>query len=176
MKKTLFILISLLAISCSNDDDSPKTDKTSISLVTGVTFRDTADDTGLQLGNPNSLANQRFVLYPNPANEFTYILAEQNVTDVWFVSAKAEKIYQDFNFSTVLNSNLYSEQTIILRSALSLSGLSTSNPRLNTSTLAEGYYKVFIKSGGVIYWDNLYKYDSENHDEAHMNAIKNFWK
>ncbi|RYJ36443.1 hypothetical protein NU08_4509 [Flavobacterium anhuiense] len=176
MKKILFILISLLAVSCSNDDKTPETDKTSINLVTGINVRNTADDTGLYLGNPNTLANQKFVLYPNPANETVYILAEQNVTNVWIVPATAEKIYQDFNFSSILNNNLYSEQSIISNSNLSLNGLSTNNPKLNISTLAKGYYKVFIKSGGVIYWDNLYKYESNGNNEEQFNTIKNFWK
>lgn len=176
MKKTLLILISILAISCSNDETNTQTDKTSINLVTGVHFRQTSDDPGLQLGNPNVLINNKFVIYPNPANESVNILAKETVTDVWFVASNPEKIHQEVNFSTILNTNLYSEQSIISHSKFSLNEKSSSNFSMNISTLPKGYYKVFVKIGGVIYWDNLYKYEDQNNNEEHFNTINNFWK
>ena len=57
MKNTLFILISILAISCNNDETDIQTDKNSINLVTGINCRQTSDDLGLKLGNPNILVN-----------------------------------------------------------------------------------------------------------------------
>lgn len=176
MKKTLLILISILAISCSKDETNTQTDKTSINLVTGVHFRQTSDDPGLQLGNPNILVNNKFLIYPNPANESVNILAKETVTDVWFVAANPEKIHQEVNFSTILNTNLYSEQSIISHSKLSLNEKSSSNFSMNISTLPKGYYKVFVKIGGVIYWDNLYRYDDKAYDEEEFIKINNFWK
>ncbi|MET3028461.1 hypothetical protein ABXT06_17400 [Flavobacterium sp. UW10123] len=176
MKKILFILISLLAISCSSDDNSPKTDKTSINLITGINFRLTTDDMGLKLGNPNSLVKNNFLIYPNPARSTLYISTQGTITAVWLVPANPEKIYQDVDFGTILNNSLYSEETIISNSKLSFNDLSTNNPKLDIRTLTTGYYKVFVKIGGVIYWDNLYVYTDAEDNEEHFNTIKNFWK
>ncbi|MEO5777203.1 MAG: hypothetical protein ABIQ27_09860 [Flavobacterium sp.] len=174
MKKGLFILISILALSC-NSDETNLTDKTAINLVTGVNFRQNFDDLPLQLGNPNVLVNDRFLIYPNPANETFYIVAQENVTDVWIVPANPEKIYQDEDFSIVLNTNSYTEQSIDPNSDVSLSGLSSGNISMDITTLEKGYYKVFVKIGGEIYWDNLYKYENGGNNEEQIAAILNFW-
>jgi hypothetical protein len=176
MKKPLFILISIWAISCNNDETNNQTDKNSINLVTGINCRQTSDDSGLKLGNPNILVNNKFLLYPNPSNESVYILAQENVTDVWFVSANPEKIHQDINFTNIFNSNLYTEQSIISNSTFSLSGQTSNSFKMNIGTLAKGYYKVFVKIGGKIYWDNLYKYENQGNNEEQFNKINDFWK
>lgn len=176
MKKYFFILISILAISCNKDETDIQTDETSINLITGVNFRATPDDSGLQHGNPNTLVKSKFLIYPNPANESVYISSQENVTDVWFVPANPEKIYQDVNFSNILSNNLYSEQYINSQSDFSLSGQSTKSFSMNIASLTKGYYKVFVKIGGIIYWDNLYKYDNNSNNEEEYSIINNFWK
>ncbi len=175
MKKGLFIFISILALGCNNDKTNPLTAKTAISLVTGINFRQNFDDLSLQLGNPNVLVNNKFLIYPNPANETFTIVSQDNVTDVWIVPANPEKIYQDVNFSTLLNTNLYSEQSINSNSNFSLSGQSSNNMSVNIATLAKGYYRVFVKIGGKIYWDNLYKYENQGNNEQQLTLITSFW-
>jgi hypothetical protein len=175
MKKKLFILISILAISCHNDETTAPTDKNALNLVTGVNFRQNPEDQQLQLGNPNALVNGKFIIYPNPAIESAFITAQGNVTDVWFVPANPEKIYQDVNFSSILNTNLYSEQSIISHSNFSVNGQSSNNISLNIGTLEKGYYRVFVKIGGEIYWDNFLKIDGEESNEEHFNTIVDFW-
>ncbi|MCR4030577.1 MULTISPECIES: hypothetical protein [Flavobacterium] len=177
MKKTLLILISILAISCSNDD-TPKTDKTSINLVTGINFRSTTDDLGLKLGNPNVLIKNNFLIYPNPArnNNYLYISTQGNITGVWFVPAKPEKIYQDVQFSTILKSDLYSEQSIASNATLSYNDLPANTTKLDITTLTTGYYKIFVKIGGTIHWDNLYVYSDAEDNEEYFVEVKNFWK
>lgn len=176
MKNTLFILISILAISCNNDETDIQTDKNSINLVTGINCRQTSDDLGLKLGNPNILVNNKFLLYPNPANESVQVLAQENVTDIWFVSANPEKIHQDINFTNIFNTNLYTEQSIISNSNFSFSGQTSNSFKMNIGTLPKGYYKVFVKIGGKIYWDNLYKYENQGNNEEQFNKINDFWK
>ncbi len=46
---------------------------------------------------------------------------------------------------------------------------------MNIGTLEKGYYRIFVKIGGVIYWDNLYKYENGGNNEEQFNAISNFW-
>lgn len=146
-----------------------------LKLVTRITFRQSPDDAPLELGNPNILTNNKFVIYPNPANSSVFIASEENVSDVWIVPAKPDKIYQDVNFSSVLSSGLYSEQTINTNSSIAITGQSSTNSTMNLGTLEKGYYRVFIKIAGVIYWDNLYKYDDAVGNEQQLTSIINYW-
>jgi hypothetical protein len=149
IKKIPFLLIAILALSCCSD--SGETDMNALKLVTGITFRQSPDDAPLELGNPNILTNNKFVIYPNPANSSVFIASEENVSDVWIVPAKPDEIYQDVNFSSVLSSGLYSEQTINTNSSIAITGQSSTNSTMNLGTLEKGYYRVFIKIAGVIY-------------------------
>lgn len=173
MKKTIILLILILALSCNSDND--QTNNTSLNLVTGVNFRQSPDDLSLQLGNPNVLVNDKFIMYPNPAIETLQIVTQENVSDIWIVTAKPEKIYQDLDFSNVLNTNLYSEQSVIYNSEISLNGQSSDNIAMNIEGLEKGYYRVFVKIGGVLYWDNLYKNDDQGNSEEHIASLINFW-
>lgn len=174
MKKKVLFLIAILSLSCSNNENSNPED-TALNLITGINCRQTVDDLPLELGNPNILVNNKFVIYPNPANEVVYISAEENVTDVWLVPANPIKIYQNSNFSSVLNTNLYPEQSIVSNSDFSLNGQSSNGFSMNIGTLEKGYYKVFVKIGGIIYWDNLYKYENQGNNEEQFSVISNFW-
>ena len=174
MKKKVFFLIAILSLSCSNDENS-NPENTALNLVTGINCRQTPDDLPLELGNPNILVNNKFVIYPNPANEIVYISAQENVTDVWFVPANPEKIYQNVNFSSVLNTNLYTEQSIVSNSNFSINGQSSNGFSMNIGILEKGYYKVFVKIAGIVYWDNLYKYENQGNNEEQFNAISDFW-
>jgi hypothetical protein len=108
MKKTLLILLSVFALSCTHDDANP-TDKTALNLVTGIVPRQNFDDTPFQLGNPNVLVNNKFVIYPNPARETLFVTAQENITDVWIVPANPKKIYQGCGFQQ------YSEYKFVQR-------------------------------------------------------------
>ncbi len=174
MKKNLLILISVLSLSCSSDDNSTPSN-TDMNLVTGINLRQTAEDIGLEFGNPNILVNNKFVAYPNPANNVVFIASQENITDVWLVRGNPKKIYQNVNFSSILNNNLYTEQSIITNADFALNGQSSAGISLNISTLEKGYYKVFVKIGGQVYWDNLYKYEEDGTNEAQFDAIFNFW-
>jgi hypothetical protein len=174
MKKSLLILVTILSLSC-NEDESNNLDKTTLNLVTGINFRQTSDDTTLQLGNPNVLVNNSFVVYPNPANQVVSISSQENITDIWFVKSNPQKIHQNVDFSSILNSSLYAEQLIVSNSNFSINGQSSNGISLNIGDLEKGYYKVFVKIGGVLYWDNLYKYENPGNNEEQFNALINFW-
>lgn len=176
MKKALLIFSCLLALSCNDDDNTADTTgKNSMNLVTGINFRESFENIVLHLGNPNILVNNKFILYPNPAIETIFIKAEENITDIWIVPANAKKIYQEVDFTTALHTNLYSEQSIAENSKLSFNEQSSTEIGVNIGTLKSGYYRVFIKIGGKIYWDNLYKIDDSDNREAEVNALMNSW-
>lgn len=174
MKKSLLILISVLSLSCSSDDNS-NPGNTDMNLVTGINLRQTAEDIPLEFGNPNILVNNKFVTYPNPVNEVVNIAAQENITDVWLVRGTPKKIYQSINFSSILNNNLYPEASIVTNSDFALNGQSSNVISLNISALEKGYYKVFVKIGGQIYWDNLYKYEDGETNEDQFDILFNYW-
>lgn len=174
MKKIL-LLVCVLSLSCNSDDNNGITNKTDLNLVTGFYGRQTEEDPAIEYGNPNVFVNDKFVIFPNPVNNFFYIKADEPITNVWFVPADAEKIHADVDFSNVLNSNLYSESSIASQSKITLAGASASFLSLDVRTLEKGYYKVFIKIGGQIYWDNLYKYGNEYGNESQFETLYDFW-
>lgn len=172
--KKLVVFMAALALGCSSSDEGGA-ETTSMDIVTGITFRQNFDDAPLQLGNPNVLVDGKFVVYPNPANDVVILQAESAVSDVWIVPARARKIYQDVNFGSVLTNGLYPEATISSNSDFSLNGQSASTLSLNISALPPGYYRVFAKIGGQLYWDNLYKNDADGGSENEIAAIMAYW-
>lgn len=168
----------MLALSCTNNQTPTPTESTDLNLVTGINCRETGDPNEIPviLGNPNVLTNHSFFIYPNPSSAFVSISANENISTIWIVPANPEKIYQNVNFSTTLNTDLYSEQTINSNSKFSYSPQSATSAFINIEGLAKGYYKVFVKINGKIYWDNLYKYENQGDNQAQFDALTNFWK
>ncbi|HEU0137090.1 MAG TPA: hypothetical protein VFQ50_07345 [Flavobacterium sp.] len=173
--KHLLILFILVALSCDQDENSNQPSPTALGLVTGINLRQNFDDQQYQLGNPNTLVNNKFIIYPNPATQMVVVSAQENVTDIWVVPASAEKIFQDENFSNILSSNLYSQESISTSSSFSITGQSADFFTLDIGNLEKGYYKVFVKINGEIFWDNLYKYDEQQGNEEQFNELNDFW-
>lgn len=170
MKNVFYACLVLLALSCSSDSSA---DQTAMDLVTGVTFRQNFEDLPLTLGNPNVRVNDQFVLYPNPAHQVILLQAQAPISAVWIVPAQAEKIYQSVDFSAVLSATTYSEATLTSHATLSLSEQSNNTVTMNIASLSEGYYRVFVKIGGELYWDNLYVNPIVT--EEHIAEIIGFW-
>jgi hypothetical protein len=171
MKNVFYTCLVLLAFGCSNDKATP--DQTAIDLVTGITFRQAPDDSPQVFGNPNVRVSNQFVLYPNPVHQTILLESPSLITSVWVVPAHAQKIYQTANFATILNASTYSETAISSHATLSLSGQSNNTVTMTIATLPEGYYRVFVKIGGTLYWDNLYV--DPIGTEAHIAEIIGFW-
>ena len=107
------IFALLVLISCSNDDEyNNSTSETNIELVTGINIRNAEFSVPIQLANPNVLTNNQFIAYPNPPARALSLSASENISDVWITSANAEKIYEQTDFNTILNSDLYAESEI----------------------------------------------------------------
>jgi hypothetical protein len=173
MKKGIWLVLAVFLLGCSKDE-STKTDRVAMELVTGINLRENIEDTPMVLGNPNIFIENKFVMYPNPAMQAVNFLTEQNAQEIWFVPAFAEKIHQDVNFNTILSSSLYSEASIATNSVFSVNGLTSNQLVLNIESLEPGFYRVFAKIDGQIYWDNLYKPTGDPEvDELEM--LVNFW-
>ncbi len=167
------IFALLLFISCSNDDDNNNnsTSETAIELVTGVNIRNSEFSAPIQLGNPNVFTNDQFIAYPNPPSGALSLSASENISDVWITNANAEKIYQQTDFNSILNSDLYAESEIELNAEMELNDLNSTNLVLNLENLNSGYYKVFVRINGNLYWDNIYIPESN----FEIDNLINFW-
>jgi len=172
MKKLITILTLILIASCGNDEDnSDLMSETDIELVTGINLRDSNGYALMQLGNPNIL-NDQIIISPNPPTGIVSIKTSDKLTDIWIVPAKAEKIYKSTNFNIILNSELYSESEIESYSDLEFKNLDANNMTLDLRSLKSGYYKVFVKINGNIFWDNLF-ISKDNFDIANL---IDYWK
>jgi len=172
MKKLTLILALLLFISCSSDENNSSSNETDIGLVTGINLRDSGSLPIGQLGNPNVFTNNQFTLYPNPPARVLGLLSTEKMTDIWLTPASAKKIYQQTDFSTVLNSNLYAETQIESTAALEFLNLNATRINLNLENLNAGYYKVFVKINGALYWENIFVPDNN----FEMDDLINYWK
>lgn len=172
MKKMTIIFALLIFISCGNDDENNNsTSETDIELVTGINIRNSEFSAPTQLGNPNVFTNNQFIAYPNPPAGALSLLASENISDVWITSANAEKIYQQSDFNSILNSDLYAESLIESNAEMEFLNLNSTNLVLNLENLTSGYYKVFVKINGTTYWDNIYIPESN----FEIDDLINYW-
>jgi hypothetical protein len=179
--KPTFIIIAVLfaLISCSKNDDNGNSnnDETNIDLITGIELKDSNGQEIMILGNPNIFNKKKFNVYPNPAMNIIIIRTSpptDSISEVWIRSAQANKVYQNTDFQSILNSSTYSESQIESNSVLQTLDVNLFSVLLNLDSLNKGYHKIFVKINGNIYWDNIYKADdfSEVEDLSHFT---NFW-
>lgn len=165
MKTTLLALftISIIAVSCSSGDDDGHTNsssETDIELVTGLNLRNSEFSDIYRLGNPNVFSDDLFIAYPNPTLGVLNIRAYSEISAVWITPSQANKKHQQTDFSSILTSSLYDEATIASLANKELTDLSATNLIMNLNELKTGYYKVFVKINGNIYWENIFFQDN----------------
>ncbi len=81
------------------------------------------------------------------------------------------RIYQQTDFNSILNSDFYAESEIELNAEIKFTGLNSTNLVLNLENLTSGYYKVFVKINGNLYWDNIYIPE----DNFEIDDLINYW-
>ena len=153
-----FIIIFFILLGCSNDDDSSSisSDVNSITLVTGINIRMSDVSESIKLGNPNVFIGSQFLAFPNPPSDNITIQSFNTISDIWMIAAHAEKKYQETDFDEFLDSDLYTEETVDSKAELKFNEINSSNLTINIEDLNPGYYRVFVKINGSLYWDNLY--------------------
>ncbi|WP_067144990.1 hypothetical protein [Pseudotamlana agarivorans] len=166
---TLFIT----AVGCSSDDGNNHSNgETDMTLVTGLNLRSSEISPPYQVGNPNALIADQLIVYPNPTLGILNIKANSGISDVWIIPSQANKIYQQTDFSTILNSNLYDESKIASHAELEITDMTASRVIFDLKEIKFGYYKVFVKIDGKIYWENIYFQDNNTDIED----LINYWE
>ncbi len=175
MRKGIILLLTVFIMSCNSDDTSLSTNKKDIDIITGISIRGIFVPEVITVGNPNNFIDyEKISIFPNPAIDALKIenLINEQITDVWFVKCNPNKDYKTTNFNSILNSNLYSVSNIESNSGLKFNNLVGNNFVVNLEDVDHGYYKVFVNSNEIIYWDNIYiMKNNETFDD-----IVEFWK
>lgn len=175
MRKGIILLLTVFIMSCNSDDTSLSTNKKDIDIITGISIRGIFVPEVITVGNPNNFIDyEKISIFPNPAIDALKIenLINEQITDVWFVKCNPNKDYKTKNFNSILNSNLYSVSNIESNSGLKFNNLVGNNFVVNLEDVDHGYYKVFVNSNEIIYWDNIYiMKNNETFDD-----IVEFWK
>ncbi len=170
MKKTILILLTiLLFVSC--DDDTDLDNETDIDLVTGIVTRDAIGGIIEEFGNPNTLTNDRLFCYPNPAIDILRIVdtsTNPTMNEAWIIKGNAKKIFQNTNFESIINSNLYTITELDNLELVTYDLSSSINEvTVDISSLEPGYYRIFVKfDNGEIIWENIY-----NTNEHYLTTI-----
>lgn len=171
--KLVYALVGsiFLNISCSSDDPKPS-NETELGLFTGMILRPSERGPSILLGNPNILVDQT-LMFPNPVSASIVIRDYSNaeITNVWFLKVTPQKKYQTVDFNGILNSKLYTDSEVESNADLVLKNLKASNLTINLKDLSFGYYRVFLKVGGKIQWNNIYIGKDTSIDE-----FRSFWK
>lgn len=172
MKYLMIALLCLTLFNCENNDDNNSTvSETDINLITGLNIRNSEYSEAIQLGNPNIYTNDKFISFPNPPIGHLSLSSLETISNAWILPANADKIFQETNFNSILNSSLYDASTIESNADLTFLDLNSNHLTLNLENLNPGYYKVFVEINETIYWDNIYI----PHEDFEIDDLFNFW-
>ncbi len=171
MNRIIVLFILSILLGCSKDDDSQTSESNidseiidenlegaqNIFLATGIQLRQSRNDAPLKYGNPNIKMNG-VVVSPNPVigNFMIETINLDNINSVWILKAKPEKKYQNENFEEILKTVSYKDNVLDDAAQLSVKNLTANNVLVNVEDLEAGYYRVFIKVGESLNWDNIH--------------------
>lgn len=173
MKAILFILSFFTILACNTDQANNEFPlETELRVVTGINLLPESGPSPIILGNPNIFIDKSIIsIYPNPVVNNLSLRSTGQITDVWILSAQPQKIYQDIDFDTVLNSSTYSETEIINAASLKIENHTGTRANLNLENLNPGYYRVFVKVDNTLMWDNILYLD-----DADIQDVLDFWE
>lgn len=173
MKLQLLLFFCILASFSCSKDEGDSMNKTDINLVTGLYLKENPYVQPITLGNPN-VYDTEFSVYPNPPAGIIEVSASEQISAIWIRPATAKKIYQETNFGDILDSSTYTESQITTNFEMEMLGVNQKNVRINLENLNSGYYRVFVKISGNVYWDNIYVPD-ENFTFEDFEDLIDYW-
>ncbi|QTD39214.1 hypothetical protein JL193_08255 [Polaribacter batillariae] len=172
MKRIIIFLAFVSVIGCSEKEDIDNAENNiDINLVTGINLIDFTGGKIGQLGNPNELNIINFGLYPNPTVDILNVYSMGIMSEIWIRPANSSKNYLQTDFGTILNSELYSENEIEKNSKIKLTNSGLSKIKIDLRSLEIGYYRVFVKVDGSIFWRNIYV----GTNTSELDNLKNDW-
>lgn len=170
MKKWFSVILVLVFMGCDSDDLGGGAAQ--LDLVTGLMARSSAQEPATVLGNPNVRNGNLFHIAPNPSTDNVVLFATENIDQAWIVAGKPLRKYKEVDFTTLLDASLYTDAEIAGKALKSYPDLNSQQVMLNVGELAAGYYRVFVKINGQLYWENLYFSADGSTD---LQTLVNFW-
>jgi len=166
--KSFFSCIAIAIIvlcSCTKDEVDLRTSSFETPVVKGFIMRDPNGWIIGNIGNPNvkigdppngSSSSFSVVVYPNPAVNWCHVHIispnEDEIKQVWLTRATASE--QLYNSVGILNMNAIK----IGGYPLFQSEVSGHDVGLDISKLEDGFYRVYVKMDGLLFYDNLVIY------------------
>ncbi len=166
--KSLFSFIAVAIIglcSCTKDEADLRTSSFETPVVKGFIMRDpngwiigNIGNPNVKIGDPPNGTNSSFSVevYPNPAVNLCHVHIispnEDEIKQVWLTRATASD--QLYNSAGILNMNALKIGGYPLFQAL----VSDDDVGLDLSKLEDGFYRVYVKMGGLLFYDNLVIY------------------
>lgn len=118
-------------------------------IITGYVLTDEVCNTVEIKGNPNNNdGNGKVNLYPNPATNSAYLhldFLEINNAKVWIVKGAYYKKYKGDDTAKIDNYIKLVEKN----------NINSNSVMLNTESLKDGDYRVYVENNNKIYWINL---------------------
>jgi hypothetical protein len=167
MKNTgcIALILLFMVFACSKPDSGYRSSGATTVVIRGFEARDNIGNTLADIGNPDirlhfpegqsSNPDLSFISFPNPAKDVMEVYVHSKQKDVtarvWIVPASFEGAGSE--------TMLFLGNTVAVpatRPLFDTTFLMTSNTwRLKLSSLPEGYYRVYLKSEGILLWDNI---------------------
>ncbi|RBW57178.1 hypothetical protein DS884_11390 [Tenacibaculum sp. E3R01] len=157
MKRFSLFFLLLIIFSCTKDEEIKKEPK-AIEITTGLELVDLMGNVTGKIANPNIYTKRSAVaMYPIPTNSFLSVKSTSSIKNVWIVKAIVSKEFLNVDYSSILNTKLYSSSELKQKSIKSFEGLNKSSLKIDFSSYPEGHYRVFVElANGDIYWSNTY--------------------
>lgn len=166
----LFYIILFIAVtSCTKEDTETRLPEFDAPKLTGFILKTDFGEIYKTIGVPNikwgNESNDRnspyyFSIYPNPCFDLLFVHfktpAEGELKKIWIVQANVENQVAGA-FIGINNAN-----NIVVGGSPLFQAETTSNSiHLNLTLLPEGYYRIYIKVGEHLLYDNLIIYRSK---------------
>lgn len=152
-----YLLYIILIVSCTKDEEIKKEPK-AIEITTGLELVDLMGNVTGKIANPNIYTKRSaVVMYPIPTNSFLSVNSTSSIKNLWIVKAIVSKEFMNVDYSSILNTKLYSSSELKQKSIKSFDGLNKSSIEIDFSSYPEGHYRIFVElANGDIYWNNTY--------------------
>lgn len=159
---TVLVLVLLIFPACTSEDSVVRAPGLEIPEITGYYLRDhngvdmgTVGTPNVKLGSgPNLVESDYFFMaYPNPAYHHVALYSKSpsgnSVRRIWLVEAVTD--YPDPGLADSFNGiNMVVGGTPLIQTVTT-----TENAFLNVESLEPGYYRIYLETDGMLFFDNL---------------------
>ncbi|MBN2166413.1 MAG: hypothetical protein JW717_09075 [Marinilabiliaceae bacterium] len=178
----LIILIVSIITRCENYEEETTIKANDFRLVTGLLCRQSIEDAGFVVGNPNDWSNftlpdpvpdnsvisiapgNSFNTYSNPFHSTLIIINDFDIESIWIVKGVVSSQYQSENFDQLFKTTPIDTTGMnkISCKRYNFNDSLYTHFALDLSELENGFYKIIVKDkSSNMLWRTVYKTDNE---------------